>query len=294
LVTALPSGWRLWLAGARPRTLPAAVVPVAVGTASVAGEAFSAIRALLALIVALALQIATNYANDYSDGVRGTDADRTGPLRLVGSGLASPAAVKRATIVAFGSAALAGLVLAVLVTPWLLVVGACSMAAGWFYTGGSNPYGYLGWGEVFVFVFFGLVATIGSAYVQVERVDTVTVALAVAVGLFATALLVANNLRDRRGDAAAGKRTLAVRVGDRATRAIYLALMAGAFVVIAAVALSADRGWVALGLLAAPLALRPAYAVATGAVGRSLIPVLEATGQVQAAAGAGMAIGLLV
>ena len=292
-MNAVPAGWRLWVAGARPRTLPAAVVPVAVGTASVANEAFSALRAVLALIVALALQVATNYANDYSDGVRGTDTDRTGPLRLVGSGRATPGAVKRAMVVAFGVAAVAGLVLTVLVTPWLLVVGVLSIAAGWFYTGGPNPYGYHGWGEVFVFVFFGLVATIGSAYVQVESIDGVTTASAVAVGLFATALLVANNLRDRRGDAASGKRTLAVRIGDRATRVLYLLLMGGAFAVIAAVALAGDRGWIALGLLAMPLAARPAHAVATGAVGRSLIPVLEATGQVQAAAGLGMAAGLL-
>jgi len=159
--------------GARPKTLPAAIVPVAVGTAAVANSGFIWWRALAAMVVALALQVATNYANDYSDGVRGTDDDRVGPLRLVGSGAASPGSVKRAMLFAFGVAGVVGLALSIAVNPWLLAVGAASIAAGWFYTGGSNPYGYIGLGEVFVFVFFGVVATVGSAYVQTESISGV-------------------------------------------------------------------------------------------------------------------------
>ena len=192
----LPTGFALWLAGARPKTLPAAIVPVAVGTAAVALETFILWRAVAAIVVALALQVATNYANDYSDGVRGTDDDRVGPLRLVGSGAASPGAVKKAIFASFGVAAVVGLILSLAVNPWLLVVGLASIAAGWFYTGGSKPYGYLGLGEVFVFVFFGVVATVGSAYVQTETISGLALILSVPVGVFATALLVINNLRD--------------------------------------------------------------------------------------------------
>ncbi len=293
-MTTPPTGVALWVAGARPKTLPAAVVPVAVGTAAVADDTFILWRALAAMVVALALQVATNYANDYSDGIRGTDDDRVGPLRLVGSGAASPGAVKRAVIASFAVAGLVGLVLSLAVTPWLLVVGLCSILAGWFYTGGSNPYGYLGLGEVFVFVFFGLVATVGSAFVQVERIDGLAALLSVSVGIFATALLVINNLRDRVGDEAAGKRTLAVRIGDRATRSLYTVMMVGAFVVLAAAVVVHDRPWGLLGLIGVPPMLMAVRTVQRGAEGRSLIAVLEATGRTQLLAGIGLSAGLLV
>jgi 1,4-dihydroxy-2-naphthoate octaprenyltransferase len=289
-----PTGPALWIAGARPKTLPAAIVPVAVGTAAVADDSFIAWRAVAAMVVAVALQIATNYANDYSDGVRGTDDDRVGPLRLVGSGAASAGAVKKAMLASFGVAALVGLALSIAVNPWLLAIGAASIAAGWFYTGGSNPYGYLGLGEIFVFVFFGVVATVGSAYVQTESLSGVAAVLSIPVGVFATALLVINNLRDRLGDAEAGKRTLAVRLGDRATRWLYLGSMVGAFVLIAVVGLSTGREPVLLGLFGVITAIPALITVRSGAVGRSLIPVLEATGRTQLVAGLGMTIGLLL
>ena len=230
----LPQGWRAWLAGARPRTLPAAVVPVLVGTACAVGEVdVSAWRALAAGIVALFLQIGTNYANDYSDGVRGTDdpGRRVGPVRLVGWGLQPPRAVKRAALLSFAVAGIAGLAIAVAVGPEVLVVGAAAMAAGWFYTGGSHPYGYYGLGEVFVFVFFGVVATVGSTYVQIESVTALSAVASVPVGLLATALLVINNLRDIPGDTLSGKRTLAVRLGDARTRWLYVGMLVAAFAV---------------------------------------------------------------
>jgi 1,4-dihydroxy-2-naphthoate octaprenyltransferase len=274
--------------------LPAAVVPVAVGTAAVGSEAFTLWRFLAALVVAISLQVATNYANDYSDGIRGTDDDRVGPVRLVGSGAASATAVKRALYGAFGVAGVVGLVLSIAVNPWLLVVGAASIAAGWFYTGGSNPYGYLGLGEVFVFVFFGVVATVGSAYVQTESVSGLAAVLSIPVGVFATALLVINNLRDRVGDESAGKRTLAVRLGDRATRLLYIASMIAAFVLIAVVALSQERYWLLLGLFGISTAGPGLISVRRGAIGRELIGVLEATGRTQLVAGLGMTVGLLL
>src|SRR3954470_7379591 len=215
-----------WVAGARPRTLPAAIVPVVVGTAVASAEGDVIWwRAAAAMIVALAIQVGTNYANDYHDGIRGTDDVRVGPVRLVASGLAAPAAVKRAAIAAFGVAAVAGLALAAATTWWLLLVGAVSFAAGWLYTGGPKPYGYYGFGELFVFVFFGLVATVGSTFVQLEWVPWLSVVCGVAVGALATALLVINNLRDIPTDTVAGKKTLAVRLGDQRTRVLYVVLM---------------------------------------------------------------------
>ncbi len=281
-----------WVLGARLRTLPASVVPVAVGTgvAAAAGHAI-AWRAGLAAVVALALQVGTNYANDYSDGVRGTDETRVGPRRLVASGLAAPAAVKRAALVAFGVAGAAGLVLAAAVSWWLLAVGAASFAAGWLYTGGPRPYGYAGLGELFVFVFFGLAATVGSAYVQLGRVDALAWVSAVAPGLLAVALLVVNNLRDISSDSAAGKRTLAVRIGAPATRVAYAACLLGPFAVALAAAV-AFRPWAALALIALPLAVRPTRKVLAGAEGADLVEVLGATGRVQLAAGALLAVGL--
>jgi 1,4-dihydroxy-2-naphthoate polyprenyltransferase len=292
---AAPAGWRVWLAGARPRTLPAAVVPVLVGTACAAGGTdIVAWRAVAAGVVALALQVGTNYANDYSDGVRGTDHGdrRVGPMRLVGSGLRSPGAVRRAALASFLVAGAAGLALAVAVGWELLVVGALAIAAGWFYTGGPRPYGYLGLGELFVFVFFGIVATAGSAYVQEESLSGLALAASVPVGLLATALLVVNNLRDIPGDSAAGKRTLAVRLGDRRTRWFYVALLVGAVVMVPVVAAVGERPGAALALAAVPLGRRPVIAVLGGARGPELIPVLGETGRVQLAFGALLALGL--
>jgi 1,4-dihydroxy-2-naphthoate octaprenyltransferase len=286
-----------WFVGARPRTLPAAVVPVAVGTAVAVGEAPHGIvwwRAAAALVVAVAVQVGTNYANDYSDGLRGADAPatRTGPVRLVGSGLAPATAVRTAALVAFLIAALAGLALAVAVDLRLILVGVASIAAGWFYTGGPRPYGYAGLGEVFVFVFFGLVATVGSAYVQTERVTGLAVGAAVPIGLLATALLVANNLRDIPSDTAAGKRTLAVRLGDRRTRGLYAGLLTAAFLGMALVSVAFERPWGLVALVALPLGLRPLRAVHDGAAGPALVPVLVDTGRVQLAAGLLFALGL--
>ena len=270
-----------WIQGARPRTLPAAISPVLVGTGAAIGlDAGSAPRALLAALVALPPQIGVNYANDYSDGVRGTDADRVGPLRLTGSGLARPGAVRRAAFVAFGVAAVAGTVLVALSGHWwLLAVGAAAVVAAWTYTGGPRPYGYAGLGEVFVFVFFGLVATLGTTYTQAGRLSGAAWAGAVAIGALACAILVANNLRDVPTDAVAGKRTLAVRIGAPATRWLFVALLVVPFVLAAATARTAPGALAAL--LALFLALRPAADVITGASGRALVRVLGHTGSLQ-------------
>jgi 1,4-dihydroxy-2-naphthoate octaprenyltransferase len=266
-----------WLEGARPRTLPAAVAPVAAGTgAAAAVDGFSLGRALLALVVAVSLQVAVNYANDYSDGVRGTDADRVGPLRLVGSGVAAPAAVRRAAVIAFLVAAVAGLVLALLVAWWLVLVGAACVVAAWYYTGGRSPYGYRGLGEVSVFVFFGLVATVGTTYVQAREVTTASVLAGVGCGALACAILVANNLRDIPTDTAAGKRTLAVRLGDRRTRLLYVGLVFTAYAVVVLIGL--DHLLVIVTLGTALPAVRPTLGVIYGARGRDLVPVLKETG----------------
>ena len=278
-----------WIEGARPRTLPAAVAPVLVGTGA-AASSFSPGRALLALVVALALQVGVNYANDYSDGVRGTDAHRVGPLRLVGSGTSSPASVKAAALVAFGVAAGAGLVLALLTSLWLVLVGAVAIAAAWGYTGTARPYGYRGLGEVSVFVFFGLVAVAGTAFVQGERVPVTAVLGGVAMGALACAILVANNLRDIPTDVGAGKRTLAVVLGDARTRTLYVGLVGLAFAAV--VALAAVTPWALLGLLVLPLARGPVATVRGGAVGGALVPVLGATGGLQLALGVLLALGL--
>ena len=290
-----PTGWRTWVAGARPRTLPAAVVPVLVGTACATGEVdVVAWRAVAAGVVALALQIGTNFANDYSDGVRGTDdpGQRVGPVRLVGWGLQPAKAVKRAAVLSYAVAALAGLALALAVGPELIVVGAAAFAAGWFYTGGSHPYGYYGFGELFVFVFFGVVATAGSAYVQTETLTALALVASVPVGLLATALLVINNLRDIPGDTASGKRTLAVRLGDARTRWLYVAMLVTAFLCIPLVAGGFDRAPAAAALVGVVLARGPVLQVLEGARGPHLIPVLGATGRVQLATGALLAGGI--
>lgn len=276
-----------WVAGARPRTLPASAVPVVVGTAVAhAGGQVIWWRAVAALVVSVALQIGTNYANDYSDGIRGADDARVGPVRLVASGLKPAAAVKRAAFASFGVAAVAGLVLAAYAGWWLILVGVASIAAGWFYTGGPRPYGYAGFGEVFVFVFFGLVATAGTTYVQLERLTALSGLAAAAVGLFAVALLVVNNLRDIPGDTLSGKRTLAVRVGAGVTRRLFVACLLVPFGFAAAMA--AYRLGSLLALAALPIALPPARRVLAGAADGDLIPVLGDTGKTQ------LAFGLLV
>ena len=283
-----------WLLGARPRTLPAAVVPVALGAASAVGEADPVWwRVAPALIVSLALQVGVNYANDYSDGVRGTDEVRVGPVRLVASGLAAPGAVKRAALAAFGVAAVAGLLLASGTSWWLLVVGAAAMLAGWGYTGGPKPYGYLGLGEVFVFVFFGLVATAGTTYVVCQRLTSVAWLAGCLAGCLACALLVVNNLRDIPTDREVGKRTLAVRLGDRLTRTFYFGLLAAAMVLVAALALT-GRPLAALGLGGALVAVPAIRAIRGGAKGAALIPVLGATGKVQLATGFLTAVGMTI
>ena len=283
-----------WVAGARPRTLVASVVPVLVGTAAAVGLRADGIvwwRAGAALVVALAIQVATNYVNDYADGQRGSDRDRVGPTRLVGSGLATVGEVKRAALVAALVAAAAGLALAVAVGPELIVVGLASFVAGYLYTAGPRPYGYAGWGEVFVFVFFGVVATAGSAYVQLDRVTVLALGASVPVGLLATALLVVNNLRDIPSDAASGKRTLAVHMGDPPTRKVYAGLVAGAFAALPLLALS--RPGALLAALSAPVALRPVQAVvAGGARGLDLVPALAGTVRLQAFFGTFLALGL--
>jgi 1,4-dihydroxy-2-naphthoate octaprenyltransferase len=280
-----------WLEGARPRTLPAALAPVFVGTGVAAAlDGFRLVPALLALLVALALQVAVNYANDYSDGKRGTDADRVGPMRLVGSGAATPQQVLLAAALAFAVAGLAGLALAALSSWWLVAVGAVSILAAWTYTGGPIPYGYRALGEVFVFVFFGLVAVVGTTFGQTRSLDGLAFAAAVPIGLCSVALLVVNNLRDVHGDAAVGKRTLAVLLGESRTRIAYTGLLVVAFAVI--VLIGASRPWALLGLLALPLALPPVRTVTSGGRGPVLIGALKGTGQLTLATGVLLGIGL--
>lgn len=270
-----------WLAGSRPRTLPAAVSPVLAGTAVAAYVAEPVWwRAALALVVSLALQVGVNYANDYSDGVRGTDDDRVGPMRLVGSGAATAPAVKRAAFFAFGVAAVAGLALAAATAWWLVGVGAVCVAAAWFYTGGSRPYGYLGLGEVMVFVFFGLVAVVGTTYVQTRTWEPAALWAAIGIGALACAILVVNNLRDIPTDTVAGKRTLAVVLGDRATRGLYAGLVAAAAVAVVGLAVTTS-GWALLGLGFVLPALPGLRTVLGGATGPALVPVLQSTGVAQ-------------
>ena len=265
-----------WVAGARPRTLPAAIAPVLVATA-LAGSDWKPLTAALALIVSLSLQVGVNYANDYSDGIRGTDANRVGPLRITAAGLAAPAAVKRAAFIAFGVAACAGLALAAMTTWWLIAVGLISIAAAWGYTGGKNPYGYMGLGEIFVFIFFGVVATVGSYYVQIEKITFDALAASISMGAFACALLAINNIRDRALDAPAGKKTLAVRLGDRGARYFFIALIILGYGASFAMA---DK-WVLLTLLTLPTAIPLIRGVLGSAQGKDLIPFLAKTGQLQ-------------
>jgi 1,4-dihydroxy-2-naphthoate octaprenyltransferase len=280
-----------WIEGARPRTLPNAVAPVLAGTgAAAAAEGAVWWKALLALLVSLALIIGVNYANDYSDGIRGTDDERVGPLRLVGAKLASPRSVKAAAFVCFGIGAVAGLVLALTSAWWLILVGAACIAGAWFYTGGSKPYGYRGYGEIAVFVFFGLVAVLGTQFVQAGAVDWVGLACAVAVGAFSSAVLVANNLRDIPTDTTSGKVTLAVRLGDARTRTLHAALIAAPFVMTLALVLRTP--WALAGLLAAPLAVKANEPVRSGGRGPALILALRDTGLAMLAWSAATALAL--
>jgi 1,4-dihydroxy-2-naphthoate octaprenyltransferase len=265
-----------WLVGARPRTLPAAIAPVVVATA-LAGSDASLVPALLALLVSLALQVGVNYANDYSDGIRGTDANRVGPIRITASGLATPSSVKAAAFISFGIGATAGLALAAMTSWWLILVGALAILAAWGYTGGKNPYGYLGLGELFVFIFFGVVATVGTFYVQSEQITRDALLASIPMGTFSCALLAVNNIRDRALDEPVGKRTLAVRLGDRNSRIFFAALIALGYLAVAAM----GNPWLALTLLSAPMALSLVRGVLGGAQGRDLIPSLAKTGKLQ-------------
>ncbi len=305
-----------WVLGARPRTLPAALVPVMVGTGAAWGVRWGTRArahlvgprvdgwwcALGALVVALAIQVGTNYANDYADGVRGTDDERVGPVRLVASGLARPAEVRRAALGSFGAAGLVGCALAWATSWWIVPVGAACLLAGWFYTGGPRPYGYAGYGELFVFIFFGPVATIGTFYVQTVHLGVGAVWLgAVMVGLLATSLLMANNLRDIASDALSGKRTLAVRIGRRTGGWLYVLCISAPFVgalVWLTVSLSAPpatgfRGAMVLPLLALPLAVPMVRTVLGESDGRALLPVLAGTGRLELAFGSLLAVALL-
>ena len=279
---------KLWILGARPRTLPAALVPVAVGTAAAAPDVVWW-RASVALLVAVALQVGVNYANDYSDGIRGTDANRVGPARLVGGGLAAPGTVRWAAFGAFTVAAVAGLVLAIAAGPWLIALGLGCIAAAWYYTGGRRPYGYAGFGEVFVFVFFGLVATAGTAFVQTEELTWLAAAAAVPVGLLASALLMANNLRDIDQDQAAGKLTLAVRLGERRSAHMYAALVLAAVGVGASLAVA--RPWAPLTLASLSVAM-PAIGLALCQESKSRL--LNRTALLHLVYGALLTVGLAI
>jgi len=279
----------IWVDGARPRTLPAAIAPVLVATA-LAGDSFNPFTALLALVVSLALQIGVNYANDYSDGIRGTDNDRIGPSRITAGGLAKPVQVKSAAFISFGVAAVAGLGLAISTSWWLIAVGAISIAAAWGYTGGKNPYGYIGLGELFVFIFFGLVATVGSFYVQVNEITGQSILAGTIVGFLACAILVINNVRDRAKDEVVGKRTLAVRLGDKNSRILY------SFLVTAPYLLTAGFGtpWTMLTLAALPLTISILKAIWSGIQGAELIALLGKTGKLQMFFSLALSLALII
>ena len=283
-----------WVAGARPRTLPAAVAPVVLGTAAahLVGSADLAL-AILALLVALGLQVGVNYANDYSDGIRGTDEARVGPVRLVGQRLATPSNVRLAAFLSFAAAGVVGLALVGLSGAWIMLpLGVLAVLAAWRYTGGDNPYGYRGLGEVYVFVFFGLMATLGTELTQAGTVSWFGVLGAVGVGAIASAILVANNLRDIPTDTEHGKQTLAVRLGDHRTRIFYVGLVTVSILMVLLMALSTP--WALLGLLAAPLGVRAGRTVLSDAAGRALVPVLAATGLYEVAYAVSVALGVVV
>ena len=278
-----------WIIGARPRTLPAAIAPVVVATA-LAGADWNWFRAALALKVGVWLQIGVNYANDYSDGVKGSDDNRIGPIRLVASGLATAAQVKRAAFISFGIASIAGLWLSLLASPWLLLVGVAAIAAAWGYTGGKNPYGYSGLGEVSVFIFFGLTATVGTYYAQTGHVTALSVLCAVPMGALACAILAVNNLRDRAQDELVGKRTLAVRLGDTKARKGFVVLLVFAHLS----ALTTLVPWSLLTVAVLPLTISISRAVMSGASGADLIPLLGKTGKLQMFFGVLFALALAI
>jgi len=278
-----------WVVGARPRTLAAAIAPVLVATAY-AREDWQPIAALLALLVSLSLQVGVNYANDYSDGIRGTDDSRIGPVRLTASGLASAKSVKNAAFISFAVAAVTGLVLAIQSSWWLIAVGALAIAAAWGYTGGSNPYGYRGLGEVSVFLFFGIVATVGTYFVQTEELNLEIFVIAVPMGSLSCAILVINNLRDRAQDELVGKRTMAVRLGDKGARILYISLLISAHLF----ALLTFTPFALLTLLALPISAPLAKSIWSGTSGEALIPYLAKTGQVQLVFALLFALGLVL
>jgi 1,4-dihydroxy-2-naphthoate octaprenyltransferase len=267
-----------WIQGARPKTLPAAIAPVLVGTA-LAFPNPNYVNALLALVVSLSLQIGVNFANDYSDGIRGTDTERVGPLRLVGSGLAKASAVRNTAFGCFSIAAIAGLFLSSRSSFWLILIGALAIGAAWGYTGGNNPYGYRALGEVSVFLFFGVVAVLGTYYVQSQKITFLAICASFPIGAFACAILVMNNLRDRAKDLEVGKNTLAVLLGDRATRILYLSLLMSGGLIGALTAIS--RPWALLTVITLPVSISLAVKVLKGAGGRDLIPLLQRTALIQ-------------
>jgi 1,4-dihydroxy-2-naphthoate octaprenyltransferase len=284
----------IWIAGARPRTLPAAIAPVLIGTSliNVDDQSINWANAFLALAVGLLLQIAVNYSNDYSDGIRGTDEVRVGPIRLVASGLATADQVKRAAIISYSLAAICGLILAVRTSPFLILVGAIAIIAGWKYTGGKNPYGYRGFGEISVFIFFGLVATMGSYFAQSEKLTWQSLLLAVPMGSLSCTILGLNNLRDRPKDETVGKKTLAVRLGDKnARRALILLLVIAA---TTSLAVTAITPWALLVLLTLPLQFILISGISQGATGTGLIPLLGKAGELQLLTSLLISLALLI
>ena len=279
-----------WILGARIKTLPAAIAPVIVGTSL--ADQIKVINALLALIVSLSLQIAVNYANDFSDGVRGTDTNRVGPTRLVASKLATASSVKNASFISFFVAIIAGTLLAFNTSVWLIAVGLISILAAWGYTGGKKPYGYLGFGEVAVFIFFGIVATVGSYYVQVEQISSSALLLSIPMGSLSCAILVINNLRDLNQDKLVSKRTMAVKLGDANTRIFYLVLLVLAQVSAAAAA--SINIYALLTLLWLPLTYSAANQVLKGASGKELITILGKTSRLQFLLALTLAISLSI
>ena len=279
-----------WILGARIKTLPAAIAPVIVGTSL--ADQIKVINALLALIVSLSLQIAVNYANDFSDGVRGTDTNRIGPTRLVASNLATASSVKNASFISFFVAIIAGTLLAFNTSIWLIAVGLISILAAWGYTGGKKPYGYLGFGEVAVFIFFGIVATVGSYYVQVEQISSSALLLSIPMGSLSCAILVINNLRDLNQDKLVSKRTMAVKLGDANTRIFYLLLLVLAQVSAAAAA--SINNYALLTLLWLPLTYSAANQVLKGASGKELITILGKTSRLQLLLAVTLAVSLSI